>query len=160
MRGKPVSTQAESLGVSIESFHIYPYILGSCLKSNYTFNAFDNFQLQLEKYYDTAIADGSDDSTASTQATQATFGRVTRLGLQDPRDTRPARRDVYTAHLEHQVQTLSQESEVRRQESEAANERIATANQRIATLEASQREMQQILARLLERQQGGGNDGT
>ena len=67
-----------------------------------TFNIFVNFQLQLEKNYDAAVAYGSDESTASTRVTLETFGRVTRLGLQVdvPRVTRPTRRDSYTIQLE------------------------------------------------------------
>lgn len=77
-----------------------------------------------------------------------TFGRVSRLGYQVPRATRPVRRDIYTAQLEER---LSQETEARRQESEAANLRIAS-------LEKTQKEMQDLLAALMRAQHGGGDD--
>jgi len=44
-----------------------------------TYNIFVNFQLQLEKNYDAAVADGSDESSASTRAVAETFEHVTRL---------------------------------------------------------------------------------
>ena len=69
--------------------------------------------MALEKNYETAIADGSDESTASTRACLETFGRVTRLRMHTnvPRGSRHARRDAYTAQLEQQVEVLTQLSQ-------------------------------------------------
>ena len=69
---------------------------------------FVNFQVQLEKNYYAAVADGSDESTTSTRAVAETFGRVIRLGMHMdvPRVTRPGRRDPYTIQLEQQVEAM------------------------------------------------------
>ena len=95
-----------------------------------TYNIFVNFQLQLEKNYDAAVADGSDESTASTRAVAETFGRVSRLGMHVDvlRVTRPGMRDPYTVQLEQKVKAMRQQSKADRQ--------------RITSLEAAQRETQ------------------
>ena len=66
-------------------------------------NVFDNFQVQLERHYNVAIANGSDDCIANIRATLEIFGRVTRLELHVnvPRGIRLARRDVYTTQLDN-----------------------------------------------------------
>ena len=68
-----------------------------------------------------AVTDGSDESTTSTRVTFETFGRITRLGLHVDilGGTRPARRDVYTAQLKQQVQTIGKEFGALRPQSEA-----------------------------------------
>ena len=86
-----------------------------------TYNIFVNFQLQLEKNYDAAVADGSDESSASTRAVAETFEHVTSLEkyVDVPRVTRTSRRDLYTVQLEQESGAMRQESEVMRQQSEA-----------------------------------------
>src|SRR5436189_3403687 len=85
-------------------------------------------QTLLRQNYEAAVGSCSDASTASTQAVRDTWGRVSRLGMQEPsRCSQTRRLDPHTVRLEQELQELRQPREL--------------DLQRIASLEAKQQRL-------------------
>src|SRR3954471_20008110 len=120
------------------SHTIYIVIIDEGIHTNTT-NLNDTLTL-LRQNYEAAVGSCSDASTASTQAVRDTWGRVSRLGMQEPsRRSRTRRLDPHTVRLEQELQELRQQRELDRQQRELDLQRIASLEaqqQRLATLEA------------------------
>jgi len=103
-----------------------------CLNDRIPINTlflFGKLQLRLQQNYEAALTNCSDESTASTRASLETFGRLTRLGMQAPRGTRPAKKNAYSSQLEQQIQSMNEQREADRE--------------RIKQLEQSQKDMEE-----------------
>ena len=114
----------------------------------------NDMQTLLRQNYEAAVASCSDASTASTQAVRDTWGRVSRLGMQEPsRRSRTRRPDPHTVRLEQELQEMRQQRELDLQ-------RIASLEaqqQRLATFEA---QWLQFMAGQRGRDGGGSSGGS
>src|SRR5436190_15153563 len=96
------------------SHTIYIVMIDEGIHTNTT--NLNDTQTLLRQNYEAAVASCSDTSTASTQAVRDTWGRVSRLGMQEPsRRTRTRRVDPRTERLEHDLEELRQQRELDRQ---------------------------------------------
>ena len=132
------------------SHTIYIVMIDEGIHTNTT--NLNDTQTLLRQNYEAAVASCSDASTASTQAVRDTWGRVSRLGMQEPsRRSRTRRSDPHTVRLEQELEELRQLREL--------------DLQRIASLEAQQQRFASIEAQVLQFMagqpggDGGGSDG-
>src|SRR3954462_4665270 len=99
------------------SHTIYIVMIDESIHTNTTH--LNNMQTLLRQNYEAAVASCSDASTASTQAVRDTWGRVSRLGMQEPsRQSRTRRLDLYTVRLEQELAELRQQRELDQQQRE------------------------------------------
>src|SRR3954462_2732081 len=127
------------------SHTIYIVMIDESIHTNTT--NLNDTQTLLRQNYEAAVATCSDASTASTQAVRDTWGRVSRLGMQEPsRRSRTRRPDPHTVRLEQELQEMRQQREL--------------DLQRIASLEAQQQRLATFEAQWLQFMAGQVGDGT
>src|SRR5436189_3023052 len=97
--------------VGYKSSHtIYIVMIDEGIHTNTT--NLNDTQTLLRQNYDAAVASCSDASTASTQAVKDTWGRVSRLGMQEPsRRSQTRRPDPHTTRIERELEELRQQRE-------------------------------------------------
>src|SRR2546430_3489880 len=140
------------------SHTIYIVMIDEGIHTNTT--NLNDTQTLLRQNYEAAVASCSDASTASTQAVRDTWGRVSRLGMQEPsRRSRTRRLDPHTVRLEQELEELRQQRELDRQQRELDLQRIASLERDRERFSALEAQLLQFMAGQLGGGSGGGGGG-